>query len=77
MLNELSDAELSKRYRLDRHGILYVTDLVGEALSSDTKRRHLGGDPMRSETLFEDIGVLRIERRKLKRFFISSVCLAA
>ena len=28
VLNELSDAELIKRYRFDREGILYVTDLV-------------------------------------------------
>ena len=40
VLNELSDAELIKRYRLDRNGILFVTNLVREALSSDTKRRN-------------------------------------
>lgn len=39
VLNEFSDAELVKRYRLDREGILFVTDLVREALASDTKRR--------------------------------------
>ena len=40
VLNELSDAELIKRYRLDKNGILYVTNLVREALTSDTKRRN-------------------------------------
>ena len=39
VLNELSDAELIKRYRLDKEGILYVTNLVREALLSDTRRR--------------------------------------
>ena len=38
MLNELSDAELIKRYRFDREGIIYVTDLVREALCSETSR---------------------------------------
>ena len=40
MLDELSDAELIKRYRLDRDGILYVSNLVREALTSETKRRN-------------------------------------
>ena len=40
VLNELSDAELIKRYRLDRAGILFVTDLVRDALASNNKRRH-------------------------------------
>ena len=40
VLNELSDAELIKRYRLDRHGIIFVTNLVRDALTSDTKRRN-------------------------------------
>ncbi|XP_050707771.1 putative nuclease HARBI1 isoform X3 [Eriocheir sinensis] len=40
VLNELSDAELIRRYRFDKEGILYVTNLVREALSSDTKRRN-------------------------------------
>ena len=39
VLSELSDAELIKRYRLDRDGILYVTNLEREALTSETKRR--------------------------------------
>ncbi|XP_050733869.1 putative nuclease HARBI1 [Eriocheir sinensis] len=39
VLNELSDDELIQRYRLDREGILFVTNLVREALSSDTRRR--------------------------------------
>ena len=38
VLNELSDAELVKRYRLDRQGILFVTDLVREELQSPTAR---------------------------------------
>ena len=38
-MNELSDAELVKRYHIDSKNILFVTDLVREALMSDTKRR--------------------------------------
>ena len=38
VLGSLSDCELLKRYRLDRAGILYVTDLVREALESPTGR---------------------------------------
>ena len=38
VLEELSDEELIKRYRLDRAGILFVTDLVRESLEADTKR---------------------------------------
>lgn len=40
VLNKLSDAQLIRRYRLDREGILFVTDLVREALKSDTNRKH-------------------------------------
>lgn len=36
VLNELSDTELVKRYRLDCTGILFVTDQVRETLQSDT-----------------------------------------
>ncbi|XP_045107685.1 putative nuclease HARBI1 [Portunus trituberculatus] len=39
ILEELSDAELIKRYCLDREGILFVTNLVRDALSSNTNRR--------------------------------------
>ena len=38
VLNELTDTELIKRYRFDREGIFYVTNLVREALTSDTRR---------------------------------------
>ena len=38
VLNMLSDAELVRRYRLDRAGVLYVTDLVRGALQSPTSR---------------------------------------
>jgi len=38
VLRELSDEELIKRYRLNRAGILFVTDLVRDALQSDSKR---------------------------------------
>ncbi|XP_050686985.1 putative nuclease HARBI1 [Eriocheir sinensis] len=38
VLNTLSDAELLKRYRLDRAGVLFVTDLVRGALQSPTSR---------------------------------------
>lgn len=38
VLNDLSDAELIKRYRLDRAGIMFVTELVRERISSQTNR---------------------------------------
>lgn len=38
VLNNLSDAELIKRYRLDREGIVLVTDLVRDALTNATAR---------------------------------------
>ena len=40
VINSLNDFELVKRYRLDRAGVLYVTDLVREALQSPTSRSH-------------------------------------
>lgn len=38
VLNDLSDAELIKRYRLDRAGIVFVTDLVRPVLLRPTGR---------------------------------------
>ena len=38
VLNELDDRELVKRYRLDRAGIVFVTDLVRERLRRPTAR---------------------------------------
>ena len=38
VLNDYSDAELIRRYRLDRAGIVQVTDLVRDALTSATSR---------------------------------------
>ena len=38
VLTELSDSELIKRYRLDRAGIVQVTDLVRDTLTSRTRR---------------------------------------
>lgn len=38
VLNDLDDRELLKRYRLDRAGILFVTDLVRERLTRQTSR---------------------------------------
>lgn len=40
VLNELSDAELVKRYRLDRAEILFLTDLVRDPLTSRTARNN-------------------------------------
>jgi len=40
VLQELSDEELVKRYRLDRAGILFVTDLVRPILQCETRRNH-------------------------------------
>ena len=38
ILNDFSGAELIKRYRLDREGIMFVTDLVRDAIWSPTAR---------------------------------------
>ena len=38
VLQELSDSELIRRYRLDSAGILFVTDLIRETLQSPTAR---------------------------------------
>ena len=38
VLNTLNDFELVKRYRLDRAGVLYVTDLVRDSLQNATSR---------------------------------------
>ena len=40
VLNTLTDSELITRYRLDRAGIVYVTDLVRRDLESPTERNH-------------------------------------
>ena len=40
VLNTLTDSELITRYRLDRAGIVYVTDLVRRDLESPTERSH-------------------------------------
>ena len=45
VLQELSDAELIKRYRLDKDGILFVTNLVRDVLSSNSRR----GNPLTPE----------------------------
>lgn len=37
-LNDLTNEELIRRYRLDREGILFVTDLVRDAISPHTAR---------------------------------------
>ena len=38
VLDDLSDAELIKRYRLDHAGIMFVTDLMRNVLTSPTAR---------------------------------------
>ena len=38
VLHDLSDSELIKRHRLDRAGVIFVMDLVREALKSPTGR---------------------------------------
>lgn len=40
VLNDLSDHELIRRYRLDRAGIVFVTDLVRDELESPTLRNN-------------------------------------
>ncbi len=37
----MDDSELIKRYRLDRAGIMFVTDLIREKLTSPTQLRHV------------------------------------
>ena len=39
VLHDIDDAEPLKRYRLDQEGILFVTELVRDALSSPTDTR--------------------------------------
>lgn len=38
VLEELNDAELIKRYRLDREGIMFVVDMLRDTLESPTSR---------------------------------------
>ena len=38
VLGTMNDSEIMKRYRLDRAGVIFVTDLVREALESPTGR---------------------------------------
>ncbi len=40
VLKTMDDSELIKRYRLDRAGIMFVTDLIREKLTSPTQLRH-------------------------------------
>ena len=37
-LDDLNDDELRRRYRFDREGILYITDLRRRELTHDTQR---------------------------------------
>ncbi len=37
ILQTLNDSELIKRYRLDREGIMFVVDLIRDALTSPTQ----------------------------------------
>lgn len=40
VLQTMDDSELLRRYRLDRAGIMFVTDLIRDALTSPTQRRN-------------------------------------
>ncbi len=40
MLQTMDDSELMRRYRLDRAGIVFVSDLIREKLTSPTQRRN-------------------------------------
>lgn len=40
MLQTMDDSELIRCYRLDRAGIMFVTDLIRDALTSLTQRRN-------------------------------------
>ncbi len=39
MLHTMHDSELIRRYTLDRAGIMFVTDLIKDMLTSPTPRR--------------------------------------
>ncbi|KAK3880410.1 hypothetical protein Pcinc_015093 [Petrolisthes cinctipes] len=40
IFGEYSDTELKKRYRLDRNGLMYVTNLVRDEIGNRTQRSH-------------------------------------
>ena len=40
ILQTLDDSELIKRHRLDRAGIMFVVDLIRDALTSPTQRHN-------------------------------------
>ncbi len=40
MLHTVHDSELIRRYTLDRAGIMFVTDLINDMLTSPTPRRN-------------------------------------
>lgn len=40
IFNEYSDSELKKRFRLDRNGLVYVTNLVRDEIGNRTQRSH-------------------------------------
>lgn len=40
VLQSMDDCELIKRYRLDRAGIMFVTDIIRDKLTSPTQRRN-------------------------------------
>ncbi len=40
VLQTMDDSELMRRYRLDRAGIVFVSDLIREKLTSPTQRRN-------------------------------------
>ncbi len=40
ILQTLDDSELMKRYRLDRAGIMFVVDLIRDALTSPTQHHN-------------------------------------
>ena len=40
ILQTLDDSELMKRYRLDSAGIMFVVDLIRDALTSPTQRHN-------------------------------------
>ena len=40
VLQTMNNSELIRRYRLDRAGIMFVTDLIGDTLTSLTQHRN-------------------------------------
>lgn len=70
VLRELSDEELIKRYRLNRAGILFVTDLVRDTLQSDTKRNRALTAEMKVIITLRFLTLWMLWKGKRQNFFL-------